>query len=264
MIFAGTLIWTKRGWLKSEELIIGDTIISYNPSRNCTEYDEVKHINMEYGSYTLYGLRNNSMNMAITPDHPLILLNRLSKIAERKTIDDVFLSSLRSSKHVLYTSPFEPYLVGQELDDVIWSARVAVGFSFVRYMPIEYADQIWHIIREASALEAQHWIDTFFHWNVLEGGTYWSKAVKLRNRQVRDMIFHLVPRAGFGARFMPNPKKPTGPWIMGLAHGTHPHIFQENWFRDRKTSHVFNIGTKNGSFLALNHGGTFLCACDEV
>jgi hypothetical protein len=256
-----TLIWTKRGWLNSEELIIGDTIISYNPSRNCTEYDKISYIKIDYITSAVFGLKTHSMNLAITPDHPFLIKNNIKKISERKTMDDVFLSSFNKPNTVLYTAGFEPYCVSQDLDDVAWSARVASSFGNVRYMPIEYSNTIWNIVEELGALEAQHWIDVFFHWTVLENGTYWSKATKLRNRQTRDMVYHIAPRAGFGTRFMPNPKR-IGQWIIGLSTQNAPSIRRVNWYRDRIEGSFFNIKTKNGSFLARKTGGTFLCPCD--
>jgi len=262
MIYADTLIWTKRGWLRAEELVIGDVVISYNSSRNCTEYDNVDYIKIDYGANPILGLKTNSMNMAVTPDHPVLIKDRGTKIVERKSMDDVFLYTFKRDKSFLYTSPFEPYLRGQDLNDVAWSARVASSFGNVRYMPIELFHAVWNIVDDICGIEAQHWIDTYFHWDVLQGGTYWSKAVKLRNRQTRDMVYHIAPRAGFGARFMPNPKKPTGQWIMGLSVQNSPKIGKSSWYRDRLQGFVFNIKTKNGSFLARKTGGTFLCACD--
>lgn len=261
MIHAGTLIWTKRGWLQAEELVIGDVIISYNPKRNCTEYDSVECIRLEYGINPIFGLKTHSMNLAVTPDHPFIVKNNRSKILERKTMDDMFLSSMKEYRSVLYISPFEPYLISKDLDDVAWSARLASSFGNVRYMPMEYFHDVWNIVQNISAIEAQHWIDIFFHWNVLISGTYWSKATGLTNRQVRDLIYHIAPRAGFGTRFMPNPRKP-GQWIIGLSTQNTPQIAKTNWYRDRIEGHTFNIRTRNGSFLARKTGGTFLCPCD--
>jgi hypothetical protein len=261
MIDADTLIWTKRGWLNALEVIIGDTVISYNPSRNCTEYDQITDITIDYGTKPILGLKTNSMNMCVTPDHPIIIKDKRKKEIERKIIDDVFLFSFKS-KTILYTSPFEPYLRGQDLDDIAWSARVASSFGNVRYMSVEYFHAIWNIVNDLSGIEAQHWIDIFFHWGVLQSGTYWSKAIKLRNRQSRDIVYHIAPRAGFGARFMPNPKKPTSQWIMGLSVQNNPQIMKQSWYRNRIEGYFFNIKTKNGSFLARKTGGTFLCASD--
>lgn len=262
MIHAGTLVWTKRGWLPAEELTIGDVTISYNSSRGCTEYDKISHIEIDYGVYPIFGLKTNSMNMAITSDHPILIRDKASKEIERKIMKDVFLFSFRRDKSILYSAPFEPFLRGQDLDDVAWSARIASSFGNVKYMPIELFHTVWNTVENLCGIEAQHWIDIFFHWDVLQGGTYWSKAIKLRNRQVRDMVYHIAPRAGFGVRFMPNPKKPTGQWIMGLSVQNAPQISKINWYRDRLKEFVFNIKTINGNFLARKTGGTFLCACD--
>lgn len=261
MINADTLIWTKRGWLHATDLTIGDVIISYSPSRNCTEYDEISHIKLDYGKNSILGLKTHSMNLSVTPDHPFILKNNKYKTVERKTIDDVFFSSLKDRKTVLYSEPFEPYLMSKDLDDVAWSARVASSFGNVRYLPMDYSRQVWNIIDDLAGAEAQHWIDTFFHWDVLVSGTYWSKAVKIRNRQTKEMVYHIAPRAGFGTRFMPNPRK-IGQWIIGLSTQNAPQISNTNWYRDRIEGYFFNIKTRNGSFLARKTGGTFLCPCD--
>lgn len=256
-----TLVWTKRGWLTADELVIGDIVISYNPSRACTEYDKISYIKTDYKTNPIMGLKSHSINLAITPDHPFIVKNNVNKSVEVRNIDEVFLSSFNEGKTVLYTAPFEPYLMSQDLEDVAWSARVASSFGNVRYMPIEYFHEIWNIVGEATGVEAQHWIDVFFHWGILENGTYWSKATKLRNRQTRDMVYHIAPRAGFGTRFMPNPKR-VGQWIIGLSAQNAPQIRRTHWYRDRIEGLFFNLKTKNGSFLARKTGGTFLCPCD--
>lgn len=261
MIYSDTLIWTKRGWLKAEELIIGDIVISYNPARNCMEYDRAGWIKIDYGIHPIMGLKSHSINFALTPDHPFLLKNNTKKTLERKTMNDVFLSSFNPNKTILYSAPYEPYLISGNLEDVAWTARAASSFGNVRAMPIDIFHQIWNIIDDLAGLEAQHWIDVFAHWDVLMPGTYWSKATKLKNRQVRDMVYHIAPRAGFGTRFMPSPKR-IGQRIIGLSTQNAPQIRSINWYRDRVEAHFFNIKTKNGSFLARKTGGTFLCPCD--
>lgn len=256
-----TLVWTKRGWLTANELVIGDVVISYNPSRACTEYDIVSYIKTDYKTNAIMGLKSHSMNLALTPDHPFIVKNNINKSLTIKPINELFLDAFNENKTVLYCAPFEPYLVSHDLEDIAWTARVASSFGNVRYMPIEYFNEIWNIVNELGAIEAQHWIDVFFHWGVLEGGTYWSKATKLSNRQARDMVYHIAPRAGFGARFMPNPKK-VGQWIIGLSTQNAPQIRKTHWYRDRVEGQFFNIKTNNGSFLGRKTGGTFLCPCD--
>lgn len=256
-----TLVWTKRGWLRSEELVIGDVVISYNPFRNCAEYDSVFSIEIDYGIKPIMGLRTHSMNMCVTPDHPFILVNNFRKTVERKLIEDCFLSSYKKSKSVLYSSPFEPYLQHSNLDDIAWSARLASSFSNVRAMPLELFQQAWNTVENISGLEARHWIDVYFHWNVLQSGTYWSKAVPMTNRQSKDLVYHVAPRAGFGARFMRNPRN-SRQWMMGLSVNYKPAIIKDNWYQDRIEGFFFNIRTKNGNFLGRKTGGTFLCACD--
>lgn len=256
-----TLVWTKRGWLKAEELVIGDIVISYNPLRNCTEYDKISSIKMDYAIKPILGLKSRSMTLKLTPDHPFIIKNNVHKTVERKTIDDVFLRAFNEGRTVLQNSPFEPYALTQNLDDIAWTARVASSFDNTLAIPIEYSRRVWNIIEELGGIEAQHWIDVFFHWNILLPATHWSKAVLLRNKDVRKMVYHIAPRAGFGAKFSRYPRN-TRLWMMGLATQHAPQIRISNWFRDRIEGYFFDIKTKNGSFLARAAGGTFLCPCD--
>lgn len=256
-----TLIWTKRGWLKAEELVIGDIVISYNASRNCTEYDSVNFIQLEYGINPLFGLKTHSLNLAVTANHPFLLIDNYGKKIERKKMQDVFLSSYQKNKSVLYSAPFEPYLINSDMSDVGWSARIAASFGNNISMPMKYQKIVWEIIEDIGGAEAQHWCDIFFHWGILEPGTYWSKATKLHNKQVRDMVYHVAPRAGFGTRFMRNPKR-RGQWLIGLSTQNQCQIQKTSWYRDRVEGYFFNIKTRNGSFLGRAKGGTFLCPCD--
>lgn len=256
-----TLVWTKRGWQRAENLIIGDVIISYNSSRDCTEYDSVTYIHTEYRSRSIMGLKTHSMDLAVTEDHPfLIIRSSLDKTLVRKAMNDVFLN-ITKTQNILYTSSFEPYLMAQDMDDVAWSARVASSYGHVKYMPIDLYNEVWKIAENICGIEAQHWIDIFFHWNVLMPGTYFAKATKLHNRQTRALVHHIAPRAGFGSKVTRNPRG-AGQWIIGLSTQTNPEVRKTNWYRDRVEGIFFNIKTKNGNFLAKKLGGTFLCPCD--
>lgn len=257
-----TLVWTKRGWKRSEELAIGDKVISYSHSRNCTEYDEISSIQMDYGIKPIIGLRAYSMNMCVTPDHPVVILDNKTKNIETKQIKEILLSSYKNDKSVLYTAPFEPYSMGSNLDDIAWSARVASSFGNVLATPLDIFHKTWNPIEEIGGYEAQHWTDTFFHWSVLQSGTYWYKAMPMSNKQTVDLAYHVIPRAGFGVRFLRNPRKNTRQWMLGLAVNSCLSIRLENWYQDRIEGFFFNIKTKNGNFLARKTGGTFLCACE--
>lgn len=259
-----TLVWTKRGWKRSDELAIGDKVISYSHSRNCTEYDEISSIQIDYGIKPVMGLRTSSMNMCVTPDHPFIILDSKNKKIETKEMKDAFLSSFIRDKSVLYTSPFEPYSMSGNLDDIAWSARVTSSFGNVFATPLEIFHQTWNAVGDIGGYEAQHWTDIFFHWSVLQSGTYWSKAMPMSNKQSVELAYHVIPRAGFGVRYLRNPRKNTKRWMLGLSVNSVPEIRAVNWYQDRIEDYFFNIKTKNGNFLARKTGGTFLCACDST
>lgn len=264
MITGDVAVWTKRGWLRSADLLVGDVTISYNPARNCTEYDKVYSITQDYGTTQLLGLKAKSANILVTKDHPIIVYRKAENKSERKKMDDVFLSYMEVGTSVLYNRWFEPYHITKDLDDVAWSARVAASFANVRYMPIECREAVWGIVNEIHGIEAQHWVDVFFHWNVLQRGVNWMKTIRLRNRDVRDIVFYIAPRAGLGAKFMPPPiRKPGNPWLMSVSDTSDLRVSPLlNWYQDRKTGFTFNIATRNGSFLAKKHSGTFISACD--
>lgn len=257
-----TLVWTKRGWKRSEELAIGDKVISYSHSRNCTEYDEISSIQIEYGIKPVMGLRTHSMNMCVTPNHPFIIVNSLTKKVETITISDAFLSAFAGNKSVLYSSHFEPYKTSGSMEDVAWSARVASSFGNVLATPLDIFQQTWKAVEEINGIEAQHWVDIFFHWSVLQPGTYWSKAMPMSNKQTVELAYHVAPRAGFGIRFLRNPRKSARQWMLGLSVNNSPVIKLDSWYQDRIEGFFFNIKTRNGNFLARKTGGTFLCACD--
>lgn len=264
MITSDIWVWTKRGWLNPGDLMVGDIVISYNPKRNCTEYDTIQHIHQEYGTNGLFGIQSKSMSMLVTKDHPVIVYNKQNNEAYRKPMDDIFMSYMVVGNNVLYNRWFEPYHITKDLDDLAWSARLTASFWRTKYMPAEYLGQIWPLIEDIHGIEAQHWIDVFFHWNILKRGVNWMKTIRLRNRDVRDMIFHVAPRAGVGAQFMPNPiKKPGNPWLMSVSTtGDLALSPAGGWFKERRTGSTFNIKTSNGSFLAKRQSGTFICACD--
>ncbi len=246
---------------KSDELVIGDKTISYNQSRNCSEYDEISSIQIDYGIKPVMGLRTSSMNMCVTPDHPLIVIDSESKRAEVKETRDLFLSYLRKNKSVLYLSKFEPYSMNGQLDDIAWSARVASSFGNVLATPLDIFHKTWNAVEDIGGYEAEHWTDIFFHWSVLQSGTYWSKAIPMSNKQTVELAYHVVPRAGFGVRYLRNPRN-TRQWMLGLSVNNSPDISMGNWYQDRIEGYFFNIKTRNGNFLARKTGGTFLCACE--
>lgn len=261
----GIRIWTNRGWQFGDGLMVGDKVISYNPKRNCTEYDTIKYVNTEYKTQHFLGMKFKTLNVSLTKDHPVIIYDESINKSTRKTADEIFLTKFESRKDaVLYNSWFEPYNVTIDNDDLFWSARLAASFTITKYIPGEYRDQIWKVIENINGYQAQEWINELLSWNRQVPGKSWMKSVRLSNRDVRAMIFHVGVKAGLGVRFRsPGIFLKDRTWIISVTSTSNAILDPPgNYFQSRETTHSFNLATKNGSVIAQHHSGTFLVACE--
>lgn len=261
----GVTLWTNRGWQLADGLMVGDKVISYNPKRNCTEYDTIRHIRTEYKPQHFLGMKFKSLNVSITKDHPVLLYDESRNITSRIPFDEIFMTKFTQRKDaVLYNSWFEPYDVRIDNDDLLWSARLAASFTLTKYLPGEYRDQLWNIINDINGYQAQEWINELLSWNKQIASRSWMKSVRLYNRDVRAMIFHVGVKAGLGIKFHQAPagmKDRT--WIISSASTSLAQLDPvKNYFQDRETAHSFNVATKNGSVMAQYKAGTFLVACE--
>lgn len=260
---ANCQVWTKRGWMKSENLLVGDTIISYNPQRNCTEYDKIYGIETDYGSYHLLGIKTKSYYNLTTKDHPLMTYDKTDKQMTRRPIDDVFLSLFIKKHKVIYNRPFEPYDITLDENDVLWSARLAASFASIRHMPVEYKMQIWNIIENINGIQAQEWIQAAFYWTIPYADHNWMKAMPLRCVELRDMIFHVGAKAGVGIKYGPSTRIKRKAWIIYVSDSQDLSVKGSLWIQEKTVGHVFNIVTENGSFIARRNSSSFISACEK-
>lgn len=260
----GTQIWTARGWKNIDGVFVGDKTISYNPQRNCTEYDEVSNIILDYKSSHLLGYRFKSVSIYTTKDHPLILVNNKTDEIYRKPIDDLFLSRILGNKRIIYNRWFEPYRITQDTEDVLWSARMASTFLRTKeLMPEEYKDQIWNIIYDLNGIQAQQWIEQFYSWSRQVPSAIWMHSTLLHNRQVRDMLFHVGPKAGLGVQVHSGFGKNSTKKFISVSNTADINIYSlKNWKQERHVGHIFNVTTRNGNFLARSNSGTYIIACN--
>lgn len=261
----GVQIWTSRGWMGPDKLIIGDKVISYNSQRNCTEYDTINYIFTDYKSYNFLGIKSKTFLAYLTRDHPVIIYDEVKNESYRTSIDDIFYKRFGNrAKSMLINSWFEPYDFNQNESDIIWSARIASSFSRVKYMPVEYKEKIWSIIRDLNGYQAQQWITEVFCWNRLLACKNWMFAMRLYSIDLHAMIFHVGMKAGLGVSHKPPPNG----WkfrhyiIQVTDTNNASPVPPHSYFQRRETNYSFNVGTKNGSVLVRYRASTFLLACD--
>lgn len=257
------LIWTTRGYQSIGELSPGDKVISYSEDRHCTEYDTVTSINTEYAQCGLLGIKKMTLHYLMTPEHPVLITDLKTNKLMRVPIEDLLMNNSNRHEAVLGCKPFEPYKRTQDLDDIKWSARLAAS-SARHKTSARHSDKIWHYIRDINGEESQHWINTFFNWNILQRRTNFQKTIFMHNSFVRDMIYHVAPRAGVTTYWGPHKTKAgiyASAFSVGLPRNEKiSSTFQ--WRADRQDGIIYNISTKNGNFLARYLGGTFLMACN--
>lgn len=266
MIPDTVLVWTKRGYQNIANCHVGDEVISYNPIRGCTEKDSIESIETEWKQQGLLGIRHSYASLMMTPDHPLLIINPRTKELDQISIDDLFMNSFGIKKRILTNKIFEPGAQRYSLDDIAWSARLAVSFSRYRHPPL-YSDVIHEYIDDITGIEAQTWLETFFHWNILRPNTNFMKTCLLRSSFIKDMLYHVAPRAGVGTwygsyvtranRF----KIPTQAFSITPETDVLPQKL--NWCADRHEGVLYNISTRNGNFLAKFRTSTIPIACNK-
>lgn len=258
MIIWDTYIWTPQGYKNYADLSVGDIIISYNNERGCTEYDSVLNIRSEYMDTGVLGIQCKSMWQAITPDHPVLVFNRNTRDVIRKPIEKAFLSTSYSYlDQILYNRWFEPYLMNKDQEGLLWSARLAASYAQVKR--IQYFDEIKSFTNEITGVDARRWLDAFYHWNVMTRAYQYAKACYVKNKDIRDLIMHVGPRAGVGVLS----RKITEISNRAMSISTHRDVAGKSiWYSDRMIGNFFNITTRNGNFLAARRFGTFISACD--
>lgn len=258
------LIWTPKGYKQIGDLAVGDRIISYNELRGCTEYDEVLAIETEYVRMGLIGIKQIGLHYISTPDHPVLLIDKKTRELESIPIEDLFMRKTAKNKAIVSNKMFEPYQRSQDLDYLEWTARLAASSSREKMPVIENA-VIWDSIKEITGPEAQHWLNTFFHWNILKPRNNYMKTILMRNSFVRDMLYHVAPRAGVGTYWglmRTHPRVKNFVMAYSITKEKENIIYSANqWCADRQEGIVYNITSRNGSFLARYLGGVFLLAC---
>lgn len=264
MIPDRVLIWTTRGYVNVGEVTVGDKVISYNEKRGCTEYDTIGSVHTEWKQQGLIGIKHASMQFVLTADHPLLVINPYTKELSRPIADDLFMHATGKYQKLLANKMFEPYNRSQQLDDVEWTARLAASSSRHKAPPL-YSDVIEDSIRDLTGVEAQAWLTTFFHWNILRARTNYMKTTLLRSNFVKAMLYHVAPRAGVGTFI--------GPYKVKANHYRFNHAFsitregdiqiqREHWCADRQDGILYNISTRNGNFLAKYASSTLPIACE--
>jgi|GEM_PF-2945258 len=257
------IVWTSRGYQSIENVAVGDRVISYNPKRNCSEYDTVGSIETTWGQCGLIGVKKAGMHSLMTPDHELIVLDVKTKEITRTPINDLFMRRLGANRKLITKPMFEPYARTAELEDIEWSARMAASSSR-SYTPSIWHSEIWNIIRDISGYEAQIWLSTFFGWNIMRNRWGYMKTIIMRNQHVKDMVYHVGPRAGvatYWGTYKTGPKAIPTHAMSISTEGDLAMDAMKDWRADRQEGILFNISTNNGSFLARYLGSTYIMTC---
>lgn len=257
-------IWTTRGFTHAEDLTAGDKVISYNPSRGCTEYDTIASVQTDWQQLGLMGLKQASIFISVTPNHPLLIINPYSKELSRIPIKELFLKNGGKYKQFLTNKPFEPFRRTNSIEDIEWTARLAVSSSRFN-QGVLYPNEIYPVIENLTALEAQAWLTTFFHWNILRRRTQYMKTCLLRSDAVKAMLYHVAPRAGVGTYYGSfKTKAHYSKWTQAfsIAKEGNTNITRLHWAMDRHEGLFYNIATKNGNALAKFGSSTYPIACE--
>mgnify|MGYP006189883107 CR=1 FL=1 len=253
MIISNIQVWTNLGWLDPGDLSPGMRVISYSGSRRCCEYDEIHEIYQEYTNLKgLLGIKSKNMRIWYSPDHPLLLENEGA--VSWTPIQDIF---MRQGSCII-SKPFEPYGSSADLEDIKWSARYMAMFSREKYMPQKEYAEIKKLVRDIVGHEAQEWLQEFYRWNILIRGVNWMKSALTRNRDIRDTMLHIAPRAGVGFCW----------WPMLHSRMRAARITTLGNINLNKTTYgmkdysglMFDIKTKNKNYLVKYRNSAFLVA----
>lgn len=267
MITDDTLIYTNEGWKTCWELYVGQPVRSFDEKTNTCVDDTVLSIETDYIESGFMGIKSKSMNQLITQDHPIMIAHAATKDVLRKPIGEQFHHQLTNTKGVVHNRPYQYYKLTTAIEDIKWSARICASYAQELYFPSD--QNAIAITKNLGGYESWVWLDTFFHWNVLRSNTIKLATCNMRNRIVRDIILELAPRAGHGARFVKgihgiNVGRPNESWTIQLDSAADIHPSRKyGWYLERYEGNVFNITTRNGSFLAKRRYGTFLIACNK-
>lgn len=255
-------IWTPLGYREVNDCYVGQRVMSYNLERNCMEYDTISHIETKWTTQGLMGPTRDTYQFWLTPDHEVLMYDLKQRRVYRELIDNIFCQNVNGSKRLVQMRPFEPYWRTRPIEDIEWSARIAASYTRNKLYPT-YSDEIWEIIQDMSGYEAQIWTQTFFHWGILNNKRpQCSKTILMHNPWVLKMLYHSVPRSGVGTRWG-NVYIGYNRWRHGFSslHDRDAKIERLQWRADRQEQIVYNIATKNGTFLGKYLGGTYLFTC---
>lgn len=253
MIKEGVRVWTKRGWQYHEDLFVGDTVMSFNPYRGYCEYDTIQEVKQEYTFLKqMYGIKSKNIRMWYTPDHPLMLFSDKTRQTKFIPIEESF---MRTGNFII-ARPFEPFNESSNNEDIKWSARYSAMFSRARYLPD--MKNIKSIVEELSGFEAQDWLEEFYRWNILIQGVNWMKSSLLRNKDIRDLIFHIAPRAGVGSCWWPLIRSKMR--AMRITTIADAHLGAMNYGLKDYQGYLFDIKTSNKNYLVQYRQSTFLVA----
>lgn len=265
MITDDTLVYTNEGWKSCWDLYVGQQIRSYSSETNNCVDDKILAIETDFVATGLMGIKTRSMNQLITQNHPILIIDVKTKNITRKNIGEHFYHTAVSNKLVLHNRPYKFFTTTRDIEEVKWSARICASYAQIdRFVSDQNAILI---TKNLSGYESYIWLDTFFHWNVLLSNPIKVATIFLRNKVIKDILFEIAPKAGYGIKFMlytrGGPNK-GGAWTMQLD-GKHDIsvLRQSGWYLERYEGNVFNIKNKNGSFLAKRKNGTFLMACEK-
>lgn len=263
MIVYNTQAWTNHGWVWLDNLTPGDKVMSINHEKNYAEYDTVYSIKQEYMNTGIMGLHTKSMNMLVTRDHPIMLVDQSNQTVTRKPVEQIFNKSIKLHEYVLYNRMFDPHIKTNKIEDIKWSAQVAAIYCHSKALPKELKKAI-DLTLNFGGYEARIWLDEFYHWNILRKTTAaFMYGVYLENIMVKNALFNIAPRAGCGII-----------WKLSdfnkklMAHLTSTADIKPsslgNWYLCPWQGNMIDVTTKNGNFLARKSQGTFYIACNKL